>query len=227
MKIYLKIAAAATYFLAAACYSQTLTLQASAEKEVPRNERVMRFFVEKTGKALDELNKNVTLDIRRAQKATYPGVQFVNAGISTNPVYDKSGRTDLWTVRATVELRSLDKQAVANSASSLAQFMAYESVRFELNQKELELARTELISEVSASFKERARLTAEALGYPRYEIAEVTLDVPISDVPRPYPNLARAKVATFDNAVPLADAIAEGGKERVSTVMRGSVALKR
>lgn len=205
--------------------AQTLDLQASSEKEVARNEMVIRLFVERNGRAVDELNKLVTQEVAKAKRATPEGVQFANAGLSTLPVYDKNGKTEQWAVRATVEIRGADKKAVASVGTTLSQFMAFESIRFELGKAELEKTRNSLIQEVTNSFKERARIATESLGFSRYEISEVYLDVASSDVPRAYPQMARTKTLAFETAQATVEGLSEGGVEKVTTTVRGRVAL--
>lgn len=222
-----------TIFLAvlagcSAVSAQTLSLSASAEKEVTRDEMVMRLFVEKKGKNLEELNKSVLADLNKALRTSRAGAQVASAGLNTYPVYDKNGRTDQWNVRANVEVRGLDKQAVSATGEALGQFMGFESLQFEVSRAAVEKARNELVAEVAKSFRERAQLTANALGYKAYEIGEVALDVslPQSNRPVPQPRVMAMRAASLDMAVESAGALTEGGKEKVSTTLQGSVHLK-
>lgn len=223
---YLRYLISLTLALAAfGASAQTLDLQASAEKEVARNEMVIRLFVERNGREVDELNRLVIQEVAKAKRATPEGVQFANAGMSTSPVYDKNGKTDQWSVRATVEIRGVDRKAVASVGTALSQFLAFESIRFELSKAELEKTRNSLIQEVTTSFKERARIATESLGFTRYEISEVYLDVASSDVPRAFPQMTKAKTLAFESAQAMVDGLSEGGAEKVSTTVRGRVTL--
>lgn len=208
--------------------AQTLSLKATAEKEVTRDEMVMRLFVEKKGKSLEELNKAVLSDITKAQRASRAGAEVSSAGLQTYPVYDKNGRTDQWSVRVNVEVRGQDKQAVAAAGATLSQFMAFESLQFEVSRSAVEKARNDLVTEVSKSFKERAQLAANALGYKAFEIEEVALDVslPQGQRPEPMPRVMAMRAAAVMDAQETIGALAEGGKEKVSTTLQGSVRLK-
>lgn len=202
----------------------TLNLQETVTDDVPQNELTAVFFSESTGPSPAELNAKTGAILKRAFALSSPTVKVVSRGVQTHPVYGPKGRTNQYTVRASVEVKSTDLDKAAQVADQLAGFIAFERVSYAVSDATWKQVRDEQASQVAERFMAKAKTVAKALGYEGVEVDNVGLDVAAAE---PVPPRAMAM-----RAVDMADAAPEmglaqaAGTQRVSTTMTGTVKLK-
>lgn len=203
--------------------AQTLSLVETVSVEVPQDELTAHLYVEESGASVSELNAAVGAKLRRALELRTPSVNITGAGIHTQPVYDKNGRTNRFTVRARVEVKSTDIAKASEVINKLANTMAFEGVTFSVSPTMRQKVSDSLMEEVSTRFQRKAQRAATALGYSRAELAEVSLNTSNGAPPRPMKLMAARAMAM--EAQPDMGLSSAAGVETVETTLQGSVKL--
>lgn len=202
----------------------TLNLQETVSLEIPQNEITTVFFTETTGPSPAELNAKTGAILKRAFALSSPAVKVISRGIQTHPVYGPKGRTNQYTVRASVEVKSTELDKAAQVADQLAGFMAFERVSYAVSDATWKQVRDEQSSQVAERFMAKAKKVAKALGYDSVEVDNVGLDVAAAEPVQPKVMALRA-VAMADAAPEMGLAQA-AGTQQVTTTMTGTVKLK-
>lgn len=197
-----------------------LTLSENASMVVTRDELTVRFFVEKSGENIGDLNRAVFAELDKALSFSSQEARVTSAGLGTYPTYNKDGKLGGWRVRATVELKGTNMALISRRANSLSEFMAFESMNFTLSAGTRKTAQDSLLAEVSTRFKAKAREAAKALGFAGIRIHQVSLDSAHADLPMPVP-----RVAAMAMPAEGLDFAGMASRETVSTTLTGTVEM--
>jgi predicted secreted protein len=204
-------------------FFNVITLETSATADVPTDTLTVTLFTEEQGPDPGALatRVNARLEEALARAKKEPKVETHSSNYQTSPVYDRANQITGWRTRAEIVLESRDFKAVSALAGALQPGMKLASMQFSLSRAAREAADASLLNEALAKFQERARQIAKGLGFPGYQLGQITVrnEGPI----RPQPVMYRMQAAAAEGApgpVP-----AEGGKNAVTVFVSGSVVL--
>lgn len=204
---------------AALAEAPSLTVTAQVQEEVSPDHMRVTLAVERTGKDLGGLNRQVLeLTNQLLQQAKAPGVQAVLDGVSTAQAYD-NGKRQGWVVRSQVLVEGKDFAQVAAVTSRLSSSWELASVTFGLSPALREKVQVSLRDKLGQSFREKAQGMAQALGFKRIQIQAVTLD----EAEAPVYMERAASVRMLSSAA--ADVPTQAAKETVTVRLSGSVLL--
>lgn len=204
-------------------FFNVITLEASATADVPTDTLTVTLFTEEQGPDPGVLatRVNARLEEALARAKKEPKVEAHSGNYQTTPVYDRANQVTGWRTRAEIVLESRDFKAVSALAGALQPAMKLGSMQFSLSRQAREAADASLLTEALAKFQERARQIAKGLGFPGYQLGQITVrnEGPI----RPQPVMYRMQAASAEGAG--APVPAEGGKNAVTVFVSGSVVL--
>lgn len=225
MKKYIQALFATLCAVSFAAQAATLNLTESVSVAVPQDELTATFYVELTGTAHTELNAKAADILRKAAAAGRAGIPVATKSINTFPVYTSSGKTNKYTVRATVEVKSTKISQVAEIANDLAGFMAFDQVTYSVSPDTLKQVRNTQATVVAEKFMAKANTVATALGYQSAVVDNVGLDVGAATAPQP--QMFRQAMAAHMASAPAPDMGLAGaaGLETVTTTLSGTVTL--
>ena len=216
---------AAMLALALPVLSQTVTLQETVSVEVAQEEMTARFFVERTGSSLPALNREVGDTLKKAFALSKPQAKIVTKGLQSNPIYNSTGKTDKYTVRAVIELKGTNLDVVSEVSNQLAGFMGFENISFSLSDELRKQTQDALAESVAQAFNAKAQKMAKALGYQRAEIQEITLDSAFQAHQPVQPMAMRSSKAMMAMSDGQVDFQQSSGTERVTSTISGRVRL--
>jgi predicted secreted protein len=199
-----------------------LRLEAQAVREVPDDMAFAVLFAERDGPAPGPLQAEVNIALRDAiaDLRRDPALQVRSGGYSTQPRYGREGRIEAWRVRGEVIVESMDVAAVSRATGSQAARLNVASIGFRLSPASRAQAEAALTAEAAGSFREKAAAAARALGFPGFDLLEVTLHTSTPNGPVPIPRgIAMAASAP---PVPM-----EPGRTQVVVGFSGLVRLRR
>jgi len=206
-------------------WAQRLALSETVSATVPQSEMTARLFVERAGENLPELNHQVGRTLKQALSTARAGVTVASEGVYTQPVYDRQGRTNRYTVRAVVSVKGTEVESVAAVTEKLSQLMGFESVTFSVAPSQLKAIRDKLGEDAAKAFMERAQRVAKALGYKEARLVEGSLDGARPVMPTPITARPMAMAMSLEKSgVNLEQA---AGVEQVSVTFSGTVELLR
>lgn len=197
------------------------TLSAQAAAEVAQDQVTITLAAEVSGKTQEQVSQALNQRLQDALKqAGHPaGVAVHNGAYRIWPMNDRDGKLSEWRGRAEVLLQSRDFDAASRLAADLGAHMPVAGLSFSVSDERRSAEERKLLGEAVSSFKARAQALAQALGFDHYRLKSVDLEdsgmAPVS----PGPRMMRAMTADA-TPVPL-----EGGRERVSVSVRGSIFL--
>ena len=205
-------------------FFNVITLEASATADVPTDTLTVTLFTEEQGPDPGVLatRMNTRLEEALARAKKEPKVEAHSGNYQTSPVYDRSNQITGWRTRAEIVLESRDFKAVSALAGALQPAMKLGSMQFSLSRQAREAADASLLKEALAKFQERAGAIAKGLGFPGYQLGQITVrnEGPIR--PQPVMYRMQATSAEVAGAPPVP---AEGGKNAVTVYVSGSVVL--
>lgn len=172
------LTAAASSNISWADTSPILELEASVSQQTANDQMRVHLVSESRGSALEQLNSQIlkTIDGALQQARAYPSVRAWAGSINTAPLHRNNGqRTDQWIVRGTLTLESTDTEAISKLATSLARSLQIEDVSYRLSTPRRQAEEKQLIQQVADAFRAKARITAEAFGYKRYDIKHLQI----------------------------------------------------
>jgi len=204
-------------------FFNVITLEASATADVPTDTLTVTLFVEEQGPDPGVLatRVNARLEEALARAKKEPRVEVHSGNYQTTPVYDRANQITGWRTRADIVLESRDFKAVSALAGALQPGLKMQSMTFSLSRSAREAADAALLTEALARFQEKARAVAKGLGFPGYQLGQLTVRNEGSVHPPPiaYRMSAMAE-APAPGPVPV-----EGGKNAVTVFVSGSVVL--
>ena len=197
------------------------TLSAQAVSEVAQDQVTITLAAEVSGATQEQVSQALNQRLQDALKqAGHPvGVDVHNGAYRIWPMNDRDGKLSEWRGRAEILLQSRDFDAASRLAADLGAHMPVAGLSFSVSDARRSAEEHKLLGEAVSAFRSRAQALAQALGFDRYRLKSVDLEdsgmVPVS----PGPRMMRAMAADA-TPVPI-----EGGRERVSVSVRGSIFL--
>jgi predicted secreted protein len=197
------------------------TLSAQAASEVAQDQVTITLAVEVSAATQAQVSQALNQRLQDALKqAGHPaGVAVHNGAYRIWPMNDRDGKLSEWRGRAEILLQSQDFDAASRLAADLSPQMPVAGLSFSVSDARRAAEERKLLDEAVSAFKSRAQAFTQALGFDHYRLKSVDLEdsgmAPVS----PGPRMMRAMVADA-TPVPL-----EGGRERVSVSVRGSIFL--
>ncbi|TAN27409.1 MAG: DUF541 domain-containing protein [Castellaniella sp.] len=197
------------------------TLSAHATSEVAQDQVTVTLASEVSGATQAQVSQALNQRLQDALKrAGHPAdVTVHNGAYRIWPMNDRDGKLSEWRGRAEILLQSQNFDAASRLAADLSTQMPVAGLSFSVSDARRSTEERKLLDEAVSAFKSRAQALTQALGFDRYRLKSVDLEdsgmAPVS----PGPRMMRAMAADA-TPVPL-----EGGRERVSVSVRGSIFL--
>jgi predicted secreted protein len=213
-------------FLSMSVNATTLTLDATAKTEVANDEMLVVLAVERDGTDLSALNQTVlaALNSAIAEAKKSPGIKARTGSVTTNPNWNKDGKTSGWKVRGEVILTSQQLPTLGNLIGQLGQKMQISDIQFRLSDQARAEAEKQLLKQVADLFKSKSKDATQALGFTQFNLKELNLSNGYQVNVRP---MMRAKGRSADMAsMSSAPAPSESGESEVSITISGSIELK-
>ena len=202
----------------------TTQLDAHASEEVDNDELWVSLVVSRDGPNTHEITQAVLGQLQAAsnQARKVNGVQLQVGQVSTSPIWNNKGKTNMWSAQAELILVSRNTQALAQLASDLTSLMRLNSTQFRLSKEKRLATEKALIQDMALNFKDKASSISKAFGFGAYTIK--TLDfAPPPERGFPQPQALMARSASADT--PSFSITNEGGKTTVSVGMRATLEL--
>lgn len=200
-------------------------LQAEVSRDVQNDLMQATLFTELNNSNPTVLAKQINDIINTAMTTAkrYSNVQVSTGSQNTYPVYNEKNKLTSWRSRAEVQITSTDFKAASELVALLQANMQVASVNFSVSPEQQRKVENDLMSEVSAVFRQRASLLQQSWSANGYEL--VRMDINSSnDQPRPYPIFASAASMKMEDAV--APQQVEAGNSKVRVMANGSIQLK-
>lgn len=160
-----------------------------------------------------------TLDATMKQAKGHDKIEATSGNYQVWPMNDKDGKISNWRGRAEIILESKDFAAASELASQLSDRMPIANLAFSVSPQARASQEEALLSEAASAFRQRAKAVAQSLGFADYDLRNVE----VGGAGAQYqPSAPRMMAMAADKAsVPL-----EGGRERVTVSIRGSIFLR-
>jgi predicted secreted protein len=199
------------------------TLSAEASTVVAQDTVKITLATELTdasqAKVSAELGATLNEIMKRAKADAAPGVKVYSGTYSLYPTTDKNGKIASWRGRAEVILESNDFAAASKLASKLDDRAPIASLAFSVSRDARAKAEQSLLAQAVKSFQSKALALTRAFDFSTYTLRSVELG---GLGVQPYQPAPRMMAMAADKvAVPL-----EGGTERVTVSVRGSIVLQ-
>ena len=205
-------------------FFNVVTIEASATADVPTDTLTVTLFVEEQGPdpgaLATRINARLEEALARAKKE--PKVETHSGNYQTTPIYDRANQITGWRTRADIVLESRDFKAVSALAGALQPGLKLGSMTFSLSRAAREAADAALLTEALSKFQEKARAVAKGLGFPGFQLGQITVRNEGSVRPPPIAYRQVAMSASAEGAGPVP---VEGGKNAVTVFVSGSIVL--
>jgi predicted secreted protein len=196
------------------------TLRAEASEEVARDTVKITLAAEISDATQVAVAKALTaaLDSVMKQAKGTPNVKATTGNYHVWPMNDQNGKISNWRGRGEILLESRDFGAASELAAALSDRMPIAGIFFSVSPEVRAEKEAALLTRAAKAFQTRAQEVATAFGFAGYSIRTVDL----SGAGAEYQPAPRMMSMAADKAgVPL-----EGGTERVTVSMRGSIFLR-
>lgn len=160
------------------------------------------------------------MDKVMAQAKGHEGIKVSSGNYNVWPMNDKDGKISNWRGRGEILLQSKDFAAVSELAAKFADQMPIANLSFSVSPEARAKQEEALLESAAKAFRDRAQALASAFGFSGYDVKEINLGgagTRFEAAPRA---MMMAKAAD-SVAVPL-----EGGTERITVTVRGSIFLR-
>jgi predicted secreted protein len=203
-------------------------LQLSASSTVEVQQDLLSLSLTTTREGSDpntvQTQLKVALDaaLAEARKAAQPGQMDVRTGnFALYPRHSRDGKISGWNGTAELVLEGRDFARITQTAGKI-QTMTLGGVSFALSREQRAKVEAEAQAVAIERFKAKAGELAKGFGFSGYSLREVAVNSnDQGHVPRPRMEMASAKMASSDMAVPV-----EAGKSIVMVTVSGSVQLR-
>ncbi len=217
----LALAALPSAFGQEARQAPTVELSAEASQRAANDLAQATAYVESSGIDAAALSRKVNEQIAAALEVAkaYPTVKVRTSGISTYPVYSRSGQSiESWRMRSDLTLESRDLPALSELLGKLQGSLAVTALIMQPAPETRERAADLAATDALRAFEARAAMISAALGK-QYRIRH--LSVNFGGVQRPvFPVMRSAALAAEAMAPPL-----EGGDSEVVVSVGGTIEL--
>ena len=211
---------------AAAHQGPTLTLDAEASQRVAQDTAWAMFSVEKESKdqaQAQQAGKAALAEVTAILKKS-PALQVSTENLFTSPVYNKDGKISGWRTNFNVQFESTDTSVVAQTMAALMDKARLSGSGFRLSDAATKKAQDQLIGDAVKAFDAKAKVSASAMGFSRYEYGSINLNQSGSTPPIMRANRGPMMMSKMDSGA--SDPVAlEPGYTTVSASISGTVKL--
>ena len=199
------------------------TLQAQASSEVGQDTVEITLSAELSGASQTEVAEalNQRLDSVMKQAKGQKGIEARSGAYRIWPTTDRDGKISEWRGQADIVLKSRDFPAASKLASDLGDRMPIAGLSFSVSPELRAQEEQKLMGQAVEAFKARAQALTQALGFADYRFRTIDLGGQGAVPPSPMPRMMSAMAADAKAVVPV-----EGGSERVSVSVRGTIVLQ-
>jgi predicted secreted protein len=169
---------------------------------------------------IDNASRAIDAALREAK--TVKEVSAQTGQFSSFPVYGKDQQVTAWRVRAELALESSDFKALSALAGKLGARLAIASMNYSLSAASRKAAEKRLIGEAIAAFRDKAQAAAQAFGYAKFRIRDVSVNSGGSVQPRPLARAFSAMAGADAAPMPI-----EAGRATVTVAVSGSVLMEK
>lgn len=205
----------------------TISLQASASRQVSNDEMSAVLSIEKSHKAPNELANQVNqaLNFVKTTAKKYPSVQFKTGTQNTYPIHDNNNRKlKEWRNKSSVVLESQDFEAMSKLIAELQSQFQLEDMSFSVSEKQRKKVEDELLVEVSKNFQSRASILRQAWNKAGYDL--VNFNVDFQHNYHAVPMMAMASEARVQSAKAVAVQDVSAGESKITVNAHGNIQLK-
>jgi len=202
-----------------------LSLSASVSAEHQQDQIQLVFTAQSEAVDAATANERLIRSLNDAQKrlGKPAGVGISSGSIQIYPVYGQKNEPTTWRGRGELVLDSQDILAASQAADKLTGQLALSRVNFSLSDQARRQAHSLLIERAAQAFREKAKITAKAFGYEKYDI--ISLEVTDSGEMIGKRPMLMSRMAGADTmATPELDL--QPGNESVSLTVSGLVRLR-
>lgn len=201
--------------------SRTIELAVTASQAANNDMGVAELYAERSGADAGEMasqvNRSISAALETARK--YTDVKVQTAGLSTWPVYSKSGgKIEAWRVRAEIRLESRNSAALSTLVGSLQGDLAVSRITMQPAPETQRKAADDAIVDALHRFEQRANLIASTLGK-RHRIYRLN----VAEAGTRPPVFAKARSPLMLSEA--ASAPIEAGESQVEVSVSGSIEL--
>ena len=204
----------------------TLTLDAEATQRVAEDTAYAMFSVEKESKdqaQAQQLGKTALAEVLAIVKKS-PALQVTTESLFTTPVYNKDGKIGSWRTNFNVQIESTDTAQVGQTMAALMDKARLSGSGFRLSDAATKKAQDQLIGDAVKAFDAKAKVSASAMGFSRYEYGSINLNQSGSTPPIMRANRGPMMMSKMDSGA--SDPVAlEPGYTTVSASISGTVKL--
>ncbi|MEG0920954.1 MAG: SIMPL domain-containing protein [Comamonas sp.] len=204
----------------------TLTLEAEATQRVAQDTAWALFSVEKESKdqaQAQQAGKAALAEVTAIIKKS-SSLQVSTENLFTSPVYNKDGKITNWRTNFNVQFESTDTTQVAQTMAALMDKARLSGSGFRLSEAAAKKAQEQLIGDAVKAFDAKAKLSASAMGFSRYEYGSINLNQSGNNPPIMRASRGAMMASKMDSGAN--DPVAlEPGYTTVSVSMSGSVKL--
>ncbi len=198
------------------------SLSAEASSEVGQDRVEITLAAELSGDSQTEvaeaLNKRLDSVMKRAKG--HEGIEARSGSYRIWPTTDRDGKIAEWRGQAEILLESSDFPAVSKLAADLGDRMPIAGLSFSVSPERRAAEEQKLLGQAVEAFKARAQALTQALGFAGYRFHTVELGGQGAMPPVPMPRMMMSAMAADKAAAPV-----EGGRERVSVSVQGTIVL--
>ncbi|MFA7437317.1 SIMPL domain-containing protein [Castellaniella sp.] len=196
-------------------------LSAEASAEVDQDTVQITLVAELAGSSQGAVAEQLNQRLDGVMKAVsgHEGIAAHSGSYRLWPSTDRDGRITEWRGRAEIILTSQDFPRVSGLAAEQAEYMAIGGLYFSVSEARQAATEQALLGQAVKAFRARAEALTDALGFAGYRLR--TIDLSGAGRFQPMPGPARM----LSMAADAAPAPVEGGKERVTVSVSGSIAL--
>ena len=203
----------------------TLTLEASAEREVLQDQGRLALFIERQADRAPDAARDVNAALDKVRKLAkqQPELTVKSGYYSTYPVYAKD-KISAYRVRGELIVESGNLDALSAFSGAAQPDMQVAGLDFSVSPALGRKVRAELMQEAADAFAAKAQAAAKAFGFAGYSYKELQLQDEGNVMPIRPMAMVRAGMASMsaDSGVPV-----EAGKERIAVRVQGTIELKK
>lgn len=148
------------------------TIEATVKQEVRQDYVRVSFQTRAAADSAANVNTTLSQALEKAQRDLQmpDGVSVSTGGFSVYPNYDKDGVVKGWAGRAGLIVTGKNLDGVTRVIAHLGKTLAIGSIQFSLSPEARQEQEQLLFKQLGQAFKQKAKMTAEAFGFERFEI---------------------------------------------------------
>lgn len=228
------LAFAATFVFGLTAHAQTalepfnfVRLDAVVSAPITPDTAVITMSVDRAGTdtsvMTQQINKIMGDAVRDAKAVA--GVEAITGRFSTQQQYDNRGNAIGWTVRSDLTLKSKDFGSLGKLSGNLSTTLKIVGSGFEVSRELKAREDAALLQQGLQAFQEKAKITAQTLGFSGYTLREITIQQAQLEQGNQPRHMMMAKSASMADTPPPVQI--EAGRTAINLTVTGSIQLKR